>query len=65
MDDAERNRLVDTVSGMLAGIQRDEVLRRAFEYWRNIDKPTGENIEAAALQKRSVGAVERGGGRLD
>ncbi len=65
MDDAERTRLVDTVSGMLAGIQRDEVLRRAFEYWRNIDKPTGENIEAAALQKRSVGAVERGGGRLD
>jgi catalase len=65
MDDAERNRLVDTVSGMLAGIQRDVIRQRAFEYWRNIDKPTGEKIESAALQKRSVGAVERGGGRLD
>jgi catalase len=65
MDDAERSRLVDTVSGMLAGIQGDEILQRAFEYWRNIDKPTGERIEAAAVEKRSVGAVERGGARLD
>jgi catalase len=52
MDDAARGRLVDTVSGLLAGLRRDEVLQRALEYWRNIDKAVGDRIEAAALERR-------------
>jgi len=28
------------------------VLRRAFEYWRSIDKAVGDRIEAAALDER-------------
>jgi catalase len=51
MDDDARGRLVDTVSGVLAGLRRDEVLQRAFEYWRNIDKAVGDRIEAAALER--------------
>jgi catalase len=53
MDDAQRARLVDTVSGALAAVQRQEVLLRAFEYWRNIDKAVGDGIEAATLEKRA------------
>ena len=52
-DDAARQRLIDTVSGLLAGLRRDEVRQRAFEYWRNIDKGVGDSIEAAALEKRN------------
>jgi catalase len=63
--DEQRDRLVDTVSGALAGIRRDDILERAFEYWRNIDKSIGDRIAALATDKRSVGAVEKGGGRFD
>jgi catalase len=52
MDDAARDRLVETVSGLLAGLRRDEVLQRAFAYWRSIDKALGDRIEAVALEKR-------------
>ncbi len=52
MDDAARERFVDTVSDNLAKLQRDDVLRRAFEYWRNVDKSIGDLIEVAALAKR-------------
>ena len=52
MDDAARERLVETVSGLLAGLRREEVRQRGFDYWRNIDKSIGDRIEAAALEKR-------------
>ena len=54
MDDAARERLVDTVSGNLAALRRDEVLKRAFEYWRNIDEVVGASIEGATLNKRDI-----------
>jgi catalase len=50
MDDAARERFVDTVSDNLAKLRRDEVLHRAFEYWRNVDKAIGDQIEAATLE---------------
>jgi len=52
MDDAARARLVETVSGLLAGLRREEVFQRASEYWRNIDKAVGDRIEAATRLKR-------------
>ncbi|MDO4785261.1 MAG: catalase [Propionibacteriaceae bacterium] len=45
-DDAQRARLVETVTGALAGV-REPVLSRAFEYWKNIDAEVGAAIEAA------------------
>ena len=53
MDDAARDRLIDTVSNILAGLRREEVLQRAFEYWRNIDQAVGNVIEAATLERRA------------
>ena len=47
MDDAARNRLVETVSGVLAGLRREQVRQRAFEYWHNIDPTIGDKIKAA------------------
>jgi catalase len=47
MDDAERQRLVSNVAGHLRNGVTEQVLERAFEYWKNIDKQTGDNIEAA------------------
>ncbi|MGC4981207.1 catalase [Streptomyces sp. DT193] len=44
LDDAARDRLVGNVSGHLkAGVTRP-VLERAFQYWRNVDKETGDRI---------------------
>jgi catalase len=54
MDDAARDRLVQTVSGVLSGLRREEVLQRAFEYWRNIDKAVGDRIEVETLAKRRI-----------
>jgi catalase len=52
MDDAARDRLVDTVSGMLARLLRTEVLQRVFEYWRGIAIALGDRIESVVLEKR-------------
>ena len=53
MDDAARARLVDTVSGVLSSLRRDEVLQRAFEYWRSIDQVVGKQIESATFARRN------------
>jgi catalase len=45
MDDAARDRLVSNVVGHLNDGVSDKVLKRAFEYWRNIDKDIGDRIE--------------------
>jgi catalase len=47
MDDAARDRLVSNVAGHLLKGVTEEVLQRTFEYWKNIDKETGDKIEAA------------------
>ena len=52
MDGAARDRLIDTVSNILSGLRREQVLQRAFAYWRNIDKEIGSVIEAATLERR-------------
>ncbi len=65
MDDDQQARLVDTVSGALANIRREEILQRAYEYWRKIDKSIGDRIEASTHDKRSARAGDKGGGRFD
>jgi catalase len=47
MDEAARKRLVSNVVGHLRNGVSKEVLDRAFEYWKNIDKEVGDKIEAA------------------
>jgi catalase len=47
LDDDARARLVSNVAGHLSDGVSDKVLARAFEYWKNIDKETGEKIEQA------------------
>jgi catalase len=47
MDEAARQRLVSNVAGHLCNGVSKEVLDRAFEYWKNIDKEVGDKIEAA------------------
>jgi catalase len=47
MDDAARTRLVSNVVGHLKGGVTEPVLKRAFEYWRNIDKQIGDRIAKA------------------
>ncbi|MEP6945329.1 MAG: catalase [Acidobacteriota bacterium] len=45
MDDDARTRLVSNVVGHLKAGVTEPVLRRAFQYWRNIDQNIGERIE--------------------
>ena len=47
MDDAQRERLVNNVVGHLSNGVTEPVLKRAFEYWKNIDEEIGGKIEAA------------------
>ncbi len=47
LDDAARARLVANVAGHLSDGVSDAVLARAFEYWKNIDREVGEQIEQA------------------
>jgi catalase len=44
MDDAARDRLVSNVVGHLSDGVSADVLARAVEYWRNIDKSVGDRI---------------------
>jgi catalase len=49
-DDAQRDRLVDQVSGSLLGGVRGDVLERALAYWASIDHDTGKRIEEKVRQ---------------
>jgi catalase len=51
MDDAERRRLVSNVAGNLRNGVSEQVLQRAFDYWRSIDKSVGDSIEEAVRGK--------------
>ncbi|RKT52082.1 catalase [Saccharothrix australiensis] len=46
-DDAQRERLVKNVVAHASNGVSAPVLERVFEYWRNIDKETGDKIAAA------------------
>ncbi|HEX4777800.1 MAG TPA: catalase [Acidimicrobiia bacterium] len=54
-DDAQRDRLVEQVSGSLLGGVRGEVLERAFAYWTSVDPDVGKRIETTV---REGGAPE-------
>ncbi len=45
-NDDERDRFVNNVAGHLSAGVGDDVLERAFEYWRSIDQGMGERVEA-------------------
>ena len=47
MDEAQRDRFVDNVSGHLADGVSEPILQRAFAYWRNVDASIGDRIEKA------------------
>jgi catalase len=44
-DEAARERLVSNAAGHLLGGVTEPVLKRAFEYWHNIDREIGDRIE--------------------
>jgi catalase len=47
LDDEARERLVSNIAGHLSDGVSDDVLARAFEYWRNVDQELGDRIEQA------------------
>ncbi|MGV9408653.1 catalase [Nocardia sp. NPDC003693] len=52
LDDAARGRLVDNIVGHLLNGVGSDVLARAFEYWRNVDKELGDRVEAGVRAKQ-------------
>jgi catalase len=62
MDEAARERLIDTVTGGLSTVE-EPVLSKAFQYWKNIDQEVGEKIEAK-VKAGQDGAGPRRGPRL-
>ncbi len=51
MDDDARSRLVENVVGHLSDGVSEKILKRAFEYWRNIDQDVGKRIEKGVRDK--------------
>ena len=47
MDDAARERLVANISGHLKGGVRGDVLKRALDYWRQVDNDLGTRVARA------------------
>jgi catalase len=45
LDDAARDRLVNNIVGHLSDGVSEPILKRAFEYWRNVDKDLGDRVE--------------------
>ncbi len=45
MDDAQRERLVGNIVGHLCAGVTEPVLKRAFEYWTNVDADLGRRVE--------------------
>lgn len=52
---------MSNVSGALAGIVSDDIRERAVQYWKNIDKKTGDKIEQAVRDARGWPAYLRAG----
>ncbi|MGZ6925943.1 MAG: catalase, partial [Acidimicrobiia bacterium] len=63
MDDAQRDRFVETVAGHLLGGVHGDVLERAFDYWKHVDPDTGKKIEE--LVRAEAGAPNPGGDPAD
>lgn len=53
-DDAQRDRLVETVADHLSKGVVEPVLSRAFQYWKNIDETIGERIDLVAQEGYGV-----------
>ncbi len=51
--DAARQRLADNIVGHLLNGVSEPVLQRAFQYWRNVDKSLGDQIESAVRTGQS------------
>jgi catalase len=57
-DDAQRDRLVEQVSGSLLGGVHGDVLERAFWYWKSIDPEIGKRIEEKVHSGRAEEPAE-------
>lgn len=62
MDGAQRDRLVAQVSGSLLGGADGEVLQRALDYWKKVDKGIGRRI-GEKVQKQRVPQPAEGMGQ--
>lgn len=51
MDDAQRDRLVETLVGHVGAVQDDDIRARAIQYWMNVDEGIGGRL-ATALATR-------------
>ena len=54
LDAAARDRLVSNIVGHLLKGVSEPVLARAFEYWRNVDKDLGDEVEQGVRSQRSA-----------
>jgi catalase len=45
-DDDARARFLDTVSGAVSGVRREDIRERAIQYWTNVDATLGRDLRA-------------------
>lgn len=51
-NDGERDRFVENVSGHLSAGVGEDILVKAFDYWKSIDQGMGERVEVRTRQLR-------------
>ncbi len=60
LDDAARERLIGNISGHLLNGVTEPILRRAFEYWSNVDADLGKRVEDAVRSQQDNDAPTTG-----
>ncbi|WP_431246645.1 catalase [Leifsonia xyli] len=43
-DDAAKERFLDTISGAISGVKREDIRERAIQYWTNVDATLGRQL---------------------
>jgi catalase len=56
LNDDQRRRLVENITGHLLNNVSEPILVRAFEYWRNVDAGIGTRVEAAVREAQRSSA---------
>ncbi|WP_028279591.1 catalase [Arthrobacter sp. H5] len=57
-DDAEKSRLLDTITGAVGGVTILEIRERAIQYWTNVDEDLGAKLRAALGADTSGGNTQ-------
>ncbi|WP_430593143.1 catalase [Humidisolicoccus flavus] len=57
-DDAAKERFLETITGAVGGVQRDDIRERAIQYWTNVDADLGAKLRANLKPSAGTSNIE-------